>query len=88
MTNVSIEDMAAELESHLLSSQIFRGKYETKHVTLVTLTLPAAAKHWLLTQTEVGWLGTGWKPQLQIHTPSSQSTHLAAVVHEAMVLHN
>jgi len=54
MTNVSIEDMAAELESHLLSSQIFRGKYETKHVTLVTLTLPAAAKHWLLTQTEVG----------------------------------
>ena len=54
MTNVCIEDMAAELENHLLSSEIFRGKYETKHITLATLTLPAAAKHWLLTQTEVG----------------------------------
>ena len=42
MTNVCIEDMAAELENHLLSdmaaelenhllsSEIFRGKYETK----------------------------------------------------------
>ena len=53
-TNVCIEDMAAELENHLLSSEIFKGKYETKHITLATLTLPAAAKHWLLTQTEVG----------------------------------
>jgi len=51
VTNVCIEDMAAELENHLPSSEIFRGKYETKHVRL---TLPAAGTHWLLTQTEVG----------------------------------
>jgi hypothetical protein len=49
--NEYIEDMAAEVENHLLSPEIFIGKYETKHVTL---TLPAAGTHWLLTQTEVG----------------------------------
>jgi len=43
--------MAAEVENHLMSPEIFRGKYETKHGTL---TLPAAGTHWLLTQTEVG----------------------------------
>jgi hypothetical protein len=45
-----VNDMAAEMENHLASFEVFRCQYETKHVAL---TLPAAGTHWLLTQTEV-----------------------------------